>query len=236
MAGHDQIHGGEWNDGNRRDSGTDQKELKATERPQFRRYEPADADAVWELHDRALRDAGTDPADVPGTEDLRRIEAAYLDVGGEFLIGVVPATEDENVNGNPRDDPGAEAEDDGASPERRTHRRPSRARELRTDDGLLVAMGGFVPREASDAGKRTLAGAAELHRMRVAPAVQRRGYGRELLERVERRAADSGFDRLLATTARNQSAAVAFYPAAGYERVGESTDSGYRLLHFEKRL
>ena len=54
---------------------------------QIRRYEPRDADPVWTLHEWALRDAGTDPDDVPGVDDLRRIEATYLDAGGSFLLG-----------------------------------------------------------------------------------------------------------------------------------------------------
>jgi GNAT superfamily N-acetyltransferase len=54
--------------------------------PTLRRYRPVDGPAVRAVHERALRDAGTDPADVPGNDDLRRIESAYLDAGGEFLV------------------------------------------------------------------------------------------------------------------------------------------------------
>ena len=147
----------------------------------IRRYDPHDADPVWTLHETALRDAGTDPADVPGTDDLQRIEATYLDAGGDFLVG-------------------------------------------------------FVPSEAGHDDERTIAGAAELHRMRVAPTHQRRGYGQALLVTLEERAANRGFDVVLATTARRQSAAVAFYREEGYEPVGESTEAGYRLIHFEKEL
>jgi GNAT superfamily N-acetyltransferase len=56
----------------------------------LRRYDPRDREAVLVLHERALRDAGTDPDDVPGTDDLRAIEARYLAAGGEFLVGVDP--------------------------------------------------------------------------------------------------------------------------------------------------
>jgi GNAT superfamily N-acetyltransferase len=54
--------------------------------PRLRRYRPGDGPGVRAVHERALRDAGTDPADVPGNDDLRRVESAYLDVGGEFLV------------------------------------------------------------------------------------------------------------------------------------------------------
>lgn len=55
---------------------------------EFRRFDPSrdNAGDLRALHERALRDAGTDPTDVPGTEDLDTIAATYLD-GGEFLVG-----------------------------------------------------------------------------------------------------------------------------------------------------
>lgn len=60
----------------------------------LRRYRPGDADAVRRLHERALREAGTDPGDVPGTRDLRWIEAAYVDPGGEFLVVELDGTDE----------------------------------------------------------------------------------------------------------------------------------------------
>jgi GNAT superfamily N-acetyltransferase len=173
----------------------------------LRRYDTRDADAVWDLHEWAMRTAGTDPADVPGTDDLRRIEGHYLETGGAFLVGIGDA---------------AGAEIDAAVPE--------------TFDGPLVAMGGVLPSESGHDDERTVPGAGELHRMRVAPPLQGRGYGRDLLIALERRAADLGFETLLATTAARQEAAVQFYPAAGYREVDRSTHGEYELLHFEKTL
>jgi GNAT superfamily N-acetyltransferase len=54
--------------------------------PRLRRYRPGDGPAVRAVHERALRDAGTDPADVPGNDDLHSIESAYLASDGEFLV------------------------------------------------------------------------------------------------------------------------------------------------------
>nr|WP_241692903.1 GNAT family N-acetyltransferase [Halomicroarcula limicola] len=174
----------------------------------FRRYDPRDADAVWTLHEWAMRETGTDPAEIPGTEDLRDVERSYLD-GGEFLVGVA--------------DGGATDRSDGRGP-------PT------THDGRVVAIGGLLPNEAGHDDERTVPGAAELHRMRVAPTHWRRGYGRTLLTRLEARAIELGYDRVLATTARSQPAAVAFYRDAGYDEVGHSTEAGYELVHFERDL
>ncbi|MFW6017572.1 MAG: GNAT family N-acetyltransferase [Halapricum sp.] len=52
----------------------------------IRRFEPGDSDAVLALNERAMAAEGTDPADVPDIDDLHRIEAEYLDSGGEFLV------------------------------------------------------------------------------------------------------------------------------------------------------
>ncbi|WP_255151485.1 GNAT family N-acetyltransferase [Halorarius halobius] len=52
----------------------------------LRRATDADGDTLVTLHERALRDAGTDPADVPGTDDLRSVEASFFAEGGEFLV------------------------------------------------------------------------------------------------------------------------------------------------------
>ena len=55
----------------------------------IRRFESDDADAVLALNERAMAAEGTDPEDVPDIDDLRRIEAEYLDSGGEFLVAHV---------------------------------------------------------------------------------------------------------------------------------------------------
>jgi len=53
-----------------------------------RRYEPSDEAAVWDLHERALRDAGGyDEAFAHRDTDLRNVSEMYLDAGGEFLVG-----------------------------------------------------------------------------------------------------------------------------------------------------
>jgi len=58
----------------------------STDSGRLRRYEPRDREAVWALHRTALREAGSNPDDVPDSDDLRDIESNYLDTGGEFLV------------------------------------------------------------------------------------------------------------------------------------------------------
>ena len=172
-----------------------------------RPFDPRDASAVRRVDELSLAETETDPEDIPGSGDLADVAASYLDRGGEFLVGVVPEPLDiEN----------------GAA--------------IATHDGTVVAIGGYLPSEAGYEDERTVPGAAELHRMRVHPAVQGQGYGRDLLAALESRITTAGFDPILATTARRQRKAIAFYPNAGYEQVGKSTLGEYELVHFEKRI
>lgn len=54
----------------------------------IRRYEPRDADAVWDLHERALRGVGRfDPEFAYLDADLRSIPEKSLESGGTFLVG-----------------------------------------------------------------------------------------------------------------------------------------------------
>ncbi len=183
----------------------------------LRSYDPRDDAAVWALHEWAMRETGVDPSDIPGTDDLRSVTASYLDSGGAFVVGVVDA--DPSSGDLPGDSTSAREVD-----------------ELATHDGTLAAMGGYVPNEAGHGDERDRSGAAELHRMRVAPPSQRRGYGRALLDELERRAAADGFETLLATTSTRQSAALDFYASRGYERAATSAAGAYELVHFEKEL
>ena len=174
----------------------------------LRRCRPGDVEAILELDEWALGEAGTDPADVPGSGDMEGLPESYREAGGEFVVGTLPA---------PADD-----DDESRLPE--------------LEDGRLVAAGGLRPTDAGYEDERAAENAAELHRMRVAPTHQGRGNGRALLSELERRALAAGFRLLLATTAARQCSAVEFYPAAGYREVGRSTYVDYDLVHFEKEI
>jgi SAM-dependent methyltransferase/ribosomal protein S18 acetylase RimI-like enzyme len=58
----------------------------------IRRFEPADHDAVWQLHRLGVEQTGADPGPGPWDDDLRTsaaIVATYLVAGGDFLVGVL---------------------------------------------------------------------------------------------------------------------------------------------------
>ncbi|TKX57135.1 GNAT family N-acetyltransferase [Halorubrum sp. SS5] len=165
-----------------------------------------------------MRETGVNPADIPGTADLRTVETSYLETGGTFVVATVDG-EQSYI------DQSTETEQSGYT-----------LSDLTTYDGLLVAMGGILPNQAGHSDERDRPGAAELHRMRVAPPQQRRGYGKQILRELERRAAANGFETLLATTSTRQSAALDFYAGQGYEQTGTSTAGSYELVHFEKQL
>lgn len=86
--------------------------------------------------------------------------------------------------------------------------------------GAVVAMGGFRPVE--DSWIRDLEGerAAELKRMRVDPAHQRRGYGERVLTALEERARQRGFQRMVLDTAPELTAARRLYEKRGYRQTG----------------
>lgn len=164
----------------------------------LRRYRPEDAERVRDLHVAAMREYD---AFSPGGEldaDLRDVEAAYLDAGGEFLVG--------------------------------------------TRRGDVVAMGAFRPAEGyiaefvEDLGDR----AAEVKRMRVAPAHQRDGYGQRVLDELEARARDRGFTEFVLDTSAGQTAARRFYEANGFSVAARRTvrpgDEPFELLCYRKPL
>jgi GNAT superfamily N-acetyltransferase len=52
-------------------------------------FQGADQHSVWELHRLGLAGTHADLGHGPWDDDLRSIPAAYLDTGGEFLVGTV---------------------------------------------------------------------------------------------------------------------------------------------------
>ena len=94
-------------------------------------------------------------------------------------------------------------------------------------DRRVVAMGAL--RHITDT-------VAEIKRMRVHPRYQRRGFGRLVLERLERRGAELGYRLLRLDTTVVQAAAQELYRRAGYREVGRGRLTGFEVIFFENRL
>ena len=94
-------------------------------------------------------------------------------------------------------------------------------------DGEIVAIGGL---------RRAGPGKAEIKRMRVAPHFQRRGFGRRILERLEQRARELGYEMLGLDTTVGQTAAQALYRAYGYREIGRTRFGRFDVILFEKRI
>ncbi len=94
-------------------------------------------------------------------------------------------------------------------------------------DDELVAMGAL---------RRTDPQRAEIKRMRVAPNVQRRGFGRRILEHLEARATELGYTRLHLDTTAQQLAAQALYHSHGYRETAREQRERFELIFFEKTL
>lgn len=77
---------------------------------------------------------------------------------------------------------------------------------------------------------------AEIKRMRVAPASQRRGFGRRVLEHLETRAAELGYTRLHLDTTAEQRAAQALYRSHGYRETAREQRARFELIFYEKQL
>ncbi len=55
----------------------------------IRPYEPADAEALWELHNLALQETGAHLGNGPWDDDLKDIPVVYEQNRGRFLVGVL---------------------------------------------------------------------------------------------------------------------------------------------------
>ena len=94
-------------------------------------------------------------------------------------------------------------------------------------DGVIVAMGGLRLNDDRS---------ATLKRMRVHPHFQRRGYGRELLRRLEEAARQRCVTRVVLDTLPVQGAALALYSANGYVETHRAQRDGIELLFMQKWL
>jgi GNAT superfamily N-acetyltransferase len=94
-------------------------------------------------------------------------------------------------------------------------------------DGAIVAMGAL---------RRSAPDRAEVKRMRVDPAYQRRGFGELILGRLEARARELGVRTLFLDTTVVQTGAEQLYRKHGFIETGRAEAAGLELILFEKHL
>ncbi|NPV02193.1 MAG: GNAT family N-acetyltransferase [Brevinematales bacterium] len=93
------------------------------------------------------------------------------------------------------------------------------------EDGRIIATGGFRP--YSD-------GIAEVKRMRVDTGYQRKGYGRAILEALEKSARAMNYTGFILETSVIQTAARHLYKNLGFIEAGRETILGYDCIVFRK--
>lgn len=98
-------------------------------------------------------------------------------------------------------------------------------------DGAVAATGGYRP--APDRPGRV-----QVLRVRVHPALRRRGLGRQVMSALEGDAAAHGFSEAWLETATNQPEAMAFYEGLGYRQAGTEWRStwNWSLVSYRKEL
>jgi ribosomal protein S18 acetylase RimI-like enzyme len=92
-------------------------------------------------------------------------------------------------------------------------------------DGRIVAIGAL---------KRIAPGQAEIKRMRVDPAFQRRGFGQTVLDALEERATELGYATLHLDTTVQQQAARRLYTKNGYREVRRDRMGPFECVFYEK--
>ncbi|RKS77213.1 ribosomal protein S18 acetylase RimI-like enzyme [Actinomadura pelletieri DSM 43383] len=113
-------------------------------------------------------------------------------------------------------------------------------------DGRIVAMGGLRRADLVPGGRARAFGgyapgnptldAAEMVRLRVLPAAQRRGFGTAVVQALEERAVEYGYRILRADTTELQAPALALYGKFGWTETRRETIGGIVNIYIEKPL
>ncbi|GGO78772.1 GNAT family N-acetyltransferase [Nonomuraea cavernae] len=93
--------------------------------------------------------------------------------------------------------------------------------------GRVMAMVGLRPIDSET---------AELCRLRVHPAFQRRGFGTAMLAAIESRAVELGFHGLRGDTTTRQEAALALYERHGWREISRCPLGDNVVVYLAKRL
>ncbi|MBI4479653.1 MAG: GNAT family N-acetyltransferase [Acidobacteria bacterium] len=91
----------------------------------------------------------------------------------------------------------------------------------------IVAMGAL---------RKVTADTAEVKRMRVHPDYWRRGYGQAIFDRLQARAIELGYKKLVLDTLEPQEAAQQLYIKNGFRKFGRKRVGPFECLLFKKNL
>lgn len=113
-------------------------------------------------------------------------------------------------------------------------------------EGAIVAMGGLRRADLVPGGRARAFGgyalgvpaldAVEMVRLRVLPAVQRRGYGTAVVQALEERAREYGYRVLRADTTELQTPALTLYRKAGWTETRRENIGGITNIYLQKIL
>jgi len=98
---------------------------------------------------------------------------------------------------------------------------------IATIGGRLVGMGALRKK-----GEKT----AEIKRMRVRPGLQGKGIGTKLLERLEAKAKELGYSRIILDSTTKQAGALSFYRKHGYNAIERKRVGKFDVIIMEKKL
>lgn len=94
-------------------------------------------------------------------------------------------------------------------------------------DGEIVGMGALLRKDRST---------AEVRRMRVAPECQGEGVGKLVLDKLQEKAREYGYRKLVLDTTTKQVAAQRLYLKNGFKEVERTQAGGFKCIHYEKEL
>lgn len=167
---------------------------------EVRRYRQSDKNRLWRVHDAALRESALDFSP-EYNRYLRHVESRFLDIGGEFLVAELTAS----------DRPDADAGDlvavGGYQP-------------------LVV----LDPSDRGPADV-PVDEAVRVRSVGVEPSFQSQGVGTALMIELEARAADAGFRHVVLKSTASLERSHGFYKSLGYRQVGTTADENAVWFH-----
>jgi len=150
----------------------------------IRTYQPANFNAVFNLHNVALEATGAHVGNGNWDSDLLNIESVYLQDNGSFLVGIL--------------------------------------------DNQIIAMGAL---------RKITKEIYEIKRLRVLLQFQRRGFGQQILDALEKEAIQRGYKLMRSDTTILQTASQALHLKNGCKEIRRTKEGHpFETIFYEKHL